>query len=179
MHAESADSILVGISSCLLGQRVRYDGTDRFQPQLVEELSRYFTLLPVCPETEAGLGIPRPPIKLRGDGVSRELDAVLVEDPAQAVTLELKRCIRARVAGLEHISGFVFKARSPSCGLNDTPIEIDGRLQAGSGLFAAALTARYQGLPVADEIELARPARLESFCRRVCRRAGRRFVRQV
>ncbi len=175
MRDKSTDRLVLGISSCLLGERVRYDGTDKLQPQLVAGLSRYFTLLPVCPEAGAGLGVPRPPIKLVIEPASQALHAVLVDNPAQQVTEPLTNYIRTCVDTLDGLSGFVFKARSPSCGLHDAVIESGTQQRPGPGLFATALTRRYPELPVADELELAHADRFESFCRRVYQGAGRRF----
>ena len=175
MDYKPADRLTVGISSCLVGERVRYDGGDKLQPQLVTALSRYFTLLPVCPEAGAGLGVPRPPIKLVIEPMSQALHAVLVDNPTQQVTVPLMNYIRACVGTLDGLSGFVFKARSPSCGLHDAVIESGTQRQSGPGLFAAALSRRYPDLPVADELELADADRFESFCRRVYQGAGRRF----
>jgi uncharacterized protein YbbK (DUF523 family) len=148
----------VGISACLLGRSVRWDGGHKDHPQLVERLSSRMELVPVCPEVEAGLGVPRDPIAFAGD----RLRVVRTgEDITERMRLAAeKRCLELEGLGL---AGFVFKARSPSCGLRDVPA-------AGRGLFAGAFAARNPDLPVADEEELKDPAALADFIKRVIAR---------
>jgi uncharacterized protein YbbK (DUF523 family) len=140
----------VGISRCLLGDEVRYDGGHRLEPTLIDELGVSVEWVPVCPEVEIGMGVPREPIHLAADGRTMRLVGVHTgvewTDRMQAWAqrrLEELRCLR--------LSGFVLKARSPSCGLRDVPIRNAG---PGQGMFAAALMAAMPDLPVEDEERL-------------------------
>ena len=140
----------IGISSCLLGERVRYDGQDKRDQPLIGFVSDYFNVVPVCPEMGAGLGVPRPPVQLVGDPLQpralgvrcRELD----------VTEQLERYAREKADGLGMVSGFIFKVRSPSCG-PDTPLYDVNGVEIGrtQGIFYRVLTDRYPLLPVEDE----------------------------
>jgi uncharacterized protein YbbK (DUF523 family) len=125
--------------------------------------------VPVCPEVEAGLGTPRDPMNLGRDASGR---LVLVTD---RVRDDLTRTIaeysvrRASELAAANLDGYVLKAGSPSCGL-DVPVDHE----RGMGLFAIALTTELEGLPIADERELANPEWRESFVDRVYARFRRR-----
>ncbi len=151
---------LVAVSRCLLGENVRYDGETKFVPSLIEALRRHFNIIGVCPEVEAGLPVPRPPVKL----VRRNhaIHAVGVNDAQYDVTQRLLRhATEFVVANRQRIAGFVLKARSPSCGFHTTPILPDER--TGSGLFVQTLLALDIEAPIQDEIALADPGGLENF----------------
>ena len=177
----------VGISACLLGERVRYDGGHKRDAWLVEVLGRDVEWVPVCPEVEAGFGTPREPIDLvRGADNTIRLVAV---DTQRDVTEPMQRFIDRRLEELaaERLSGYVLKAGSPSCGLDDVPIHDDGRNAQSaetadsavansvnsansessafldSGLFAKALRSRFPNLPIEDERRLADPERRRRF----------------
>jgi uncharacterized protein YbbK (DUF523 family)/uncharacterized protein YbgA (DUF1722 family) len=158
----------VGISACLLGERVRYDGGHKRDRFLSETLSRYVEWVPVCPELELGLGVPRPPIQLAR--ISRELRLVAVEDGAD-LTARMRRYARRRIAELarDDLCGFVLKQDSPSCGLERVKIHrADGRFERrGRGLFAAELVARFPFLPVEEEGRLADPDLRDHWIERV------------
>ena len=161
----------VGISRCLLGDEVRYDGGHKRELPLIEELSDLVEWVPVCPELEAGMGVPREPIHLvaRPTGSDARVRAVEVRT-GRDWTDRLAAWSLHRLGELEgmRLSGFVLKSRSPSCGLRDVPILTDGeRRTDGSGLFAAALVAAFPGLPVEDEERLRDPAVLATFLDRV------------
>ncbi len=156
----------VGVSACLAGQAVRWDGRDKRSEPLLA-LGRWVELLPVCPEVEAGFGVPRPPIRLERRG-----DAVRVVDygAGRDVTEALQAAVERRLEGLAALPlrGFVLKTRSPSCG----PAGVDlwegaqARPEA-AGVFAAQLAARWPTLPVTDEVALARADGVEHFLTRV------------
>jgi uncharacterized protein YbbK (DUF523 family) len=162
-------TLRVGVSACLLGQEVRYDGGHRRSETIVRFLGRWFEWIPVCPEMEIGLGVPRETIGLvdSPDGV-RLLGHVSGRD--LTATMNDYAARRAReLAGLQ-IAGYVFKARSPSCGLGDVPVAGPRRPETPShraGLFAAALTAMLPELPVIEETRLARLDECRRFIRRV------------
>lgn len=162
---------VIGVSSCLLGQRVRYDGDHKRDAYIVEELGARFELLPICPEMAIGMGVPRPAIRLvlEADGIH----ARGVLDPTLDVTARLAAFARQAIPGLAHLCGYVFKARSPSCGVGSTPLLIpDGEPGLTDGLFAAALQAALPHLPLEQEDRLGDPVLRERFLARVeaCRR---------
>jgi uncharacterized protein YbbK (DUF523 family)/uncharacterized protein YbgA (DUF1722 family) len=162
-----AQRLRLGISSCLLGQRVRYDGGDKRAPLLSEVVGSRVEWVPVCPEVELGLGTPRPPMVLR-----RAANGPRLWTPSTTAdhSRDMRRFAAQRVAalGADGIAGYVLKSRSPSCGLRSVPVE-DGqgrRVATGSGLFAAALCHRLPLIPLAEEQELEDPATLAQFLRR-------------
>ena len=145
---------LVGVSRCLLGHAVRYDGDSKANTIVIEQLGELFDLVPVCPEVEAGLSVPRPPVQLSGSIDHPRLTGR--GDPDLDVTELMQRFCSSRPAELDQLCGFVFKSRSPSCGLNSTPVFINGEsvTENSSGLFARAVTIMYPKLPVIEETEL-------------------------
>ncbi|WJW74986.1 DUF523 and DUF1722 domain-containing protein [Thiohalobacter sp. IOR34] len=163
----AAPPLLLGISSCLLGEAVRYDGSDRRDTWICGPLAEVFDFEPFCPETAIGLGVPRPPIQLLG--TPQRCRARGVEDPALDVTIPLQRLGRERARQLGRISGYIFKARSPSCGLSDVRLlGPDGRSRRrGTGRYAAAFLAARPALPVIDERRLSDPRQRDPFLERV------------
>jgi FdhD protein len=143
--------LTIGISSCLLGERVRYNG-DHKRAGWLEALEGRVRWVPVCPEVEVGMGVPREPVRLvRGGGGSRMLTVGSGIDHTGA----MRRFAAGRIEALarDGICGYVLKKDSPSCGLtsvrvfdDDTVARTDGR-----GLFAEELVARMPGLPVVEE----------------------------
>lgn len=158
---------LVGISRCLLGDAVRYDGKSKANTIVLEELNNYFEFLPVCPEVEAGLGIPRPPVQLTGSPGDQRVTGR--DDPALDVTELMQRYSEAKLSELSSLRGFIFKSRSPSCGLGSTPVFIDGQCisETGRGIFAGNLCAHYPQLAVIEETELQNKKMLDDFIRAV------------
>ena len=166
--SSAAAKPLVGVSACLLGHAVRYDGNDKRNDFIVDQLGQQCDFLPVCPEAEAGLGIPRPPVQLVGD--LNKCRARGRDDPQLDVTDRLENFSRQQLLRLDKISGYIFKSRSPSCGLVDTPIFNPDRLsdfQSGAGIFAGIVTSFYPSLPVCDENMLNDPDFAEEFIHRV------------
>ncbi len=160
----------VGISSCLLGERVRYDGGHRRDAWLADHLGRIAEFVPVCPEVELGLGVPRPTIRLEDDGRG----GVLLVEPSsrEDLTARMERWSAGRLALLEKadLDGYVFKGNSPSCGPGGVGIwTAEGRPagREGRGLFAAALLRRFPFLPVEEEGGLQDPLRRENFVLRL------------
>lgn len=166
--SESGRRIAIAVSGCLLGDRVRYDGTDKRDARACEEFARLFDLLPVCPEVGIGLTVPRPPIDLvlTPDGTRARLRSVPARDVTDPLGRYADEAVR-RLGGV--ISGYVFKARSPSCALRDAARRTeDGATAAhGGGVFAQHFLARLPGLPVADEVEIADSGAREDFIERV------------
>ena len=164
----------VGISRCLLGDDVRYDGTNKRSAAVIE-LGERVEWVPVCPEVEVGMGVPREPIQLiaRADGVPSANEYVRLQGVASGEdwTDRMREWTRGCVRELEaqRISGFVLKARSPSCGPAGVLVHraIGEPTAAGRGLFAEALATLMPDLPTIDEESLADPGARELFIHRV------------
>ena len=154
---------LVAVSKCLLGEPVRYDGQHMRQAWLVEELAEYIDILPVCPEVAAGLGVPRPPVQLVNtpDGVK----AKGVDDPILDVTELIQSYSEDFLPELERLSAVILKSRSPSCGIESTPLyNVQGEiLKTTSGLFAEAIKRHKPDLLVVDEQLLSDAAERDRF----------------
>lgn len=156
----------IGVSSCLLGEAVRYDGGHKRDPIVRSVLGRFAEWVPVCPELEAGLGVPRPPMRLVRDG-----DRVRLVEIASGRdhTRALARITAARVRALRALDlcGYVLKKDSPSCGIARVKLYALGRTRrAGVGVFARGLRAALPDLPVIDESQLRDPALREQFIER-------------
>ena len=162
------ERIRLGISACLLGERVRFDGGHKRDPFLVESLGQFVDWVPVCPEVESGMGAPRESMRLVqvGDEV-RLLTNKTVEDR----TGTMRRYARRRVEELEDdaLFGFVLKKDSPTCGLER--VKVYGTagvpMRSGRGLFAEALVTRFPLLPVEEEGRLNDPRLRENFVERI------------
>jgi len=168
----------IGVSACLLGHAVRWDGGHKREAALADDLTGVVEWVPVCPEVEVGMGVPRPPVRLERarDGATRVVDPASGRDWTPALTrwagVRLRELDRLRVCG------YVLKSRSPSCGLAHVPVYDAGTAAGrgasaaagaravsargasgagdapsapGRGAFAAALVARFGGLPVEEE----------------------------
>lgn len=159
--------IRIGVSACLLGQEVRYDGGHKHNAYLTGSLARYFEFVPFCPEVSIGLGIPRAPIRL--EARHDEVRAVGVRDPDLDVTDALLAYGSAVADAHRDLSGYIFKKGSPSCGLERVKIYSAKGMPAGKGrgLYARALTARLGLLPVEEEGRLMDPVLRENFIERV------------
>jgi uncharacterized protein YbgA (DUF1722 family)/uncharacterized protein YbbK (DUF523 family) len=160
--------IRLGVSACLLGDAVRYGGGHKRDAFLTDTLGPFVEWVPVCPEVEVGLGVPRPPIRLVGDAGAPRL---VVEKTGEDLTARMQRWARGRVAELAALGlhGYVLKKASPSCGLFRVRVhDAAGRPgAAGRGLFAAALTGALPTLPVEEEGRLADAGLRENFIERV------------
>jgi len=157
------DRPLVGVSQCLLGDAVRYDGRSKANQIVLEELSQRFKLIPVCPEVEAGLSIPRPPVQLTGSIENPKLTGR--DDPSIDITTIMLHYCNTKPAELKHLEGFIFKSRSPSCGLNSTPVFKNGVCftETGRGIFAKRLCETYPDLAVIEDSELKNKKLLDKF----------------
>lgn len=163
----SAPRIRIGVSSCLLGEEVRYDGGHKRNGYLCESLARHFEFVPFCPEVAIGLGIPRPPIRL--ESRDDQVRAVGVRDPSLDVSEPLRDYGQAVAARNQDLSGYIFKKGSPSCGLERVKVYGAKGMPAGKGrgLYAQALTQRLPLLPVEEEGRLMDPVLRENFIERV------------
>jgi len=145
---------IVAISSCLLGEKVRYDGKHKRDSCIAQYLSARVDWKPVCPEVGAGLGVPRPPVQLVGD--KDRPRALGVENANLDVTDALVDYAREMFQELHGVNGYIFKCRSPSCGLTDTPLfDADGDDNGfTSGIYARVIITALPDLPVIDEQRL-------------------------
>ncbi len=150
----------LGISACLLGHAVRYDGRDKYDPLLVERLAEFIEWVPVCPEVEFGFPVPRESIRLEGD---REAPALRGVFSLQDHTVAMREFCRCRVAALGLLGGFVFKSKSPSCGLAAPVYTNDAATGTAAGIFAAAWLAAHPGLPAIEAELLHDETRLHEF----------------
>jgi len=151
---------LVGVSSCLLGEEVRFNGGHKRHRFLTDELGPHVDWVAYCPEVSAGLGTPREPIRLTVDG--RLVNRSGTADHTDAMT--------ALPLPPEDLDGYVFKAKSPSCGIRAIPrYGADGvpAGAAGAGLYAARVLARFPLLAVEDEGRLNDPGLREAFVERL------------
>jgi len=160
--------IKVGVSACLLGEEVRYDGGHKRDAFVVDTLGSHVTWVAVCPEMEIGLGTPREAIRLQGDASAPRLIGTKTGiDLTRRMTGYARSRVRA-LAGLG-LSGYILKRASPSCGMERVKIYSEdgmpGRL--GRGLFAGALMDGLPLLPVEEEGRLSDPRLRENFITRV------------
>ena len=163
----SLNRIAIGVSSCLLGHKVRYDGSDKRNSIVGNQICNYFDCRPICPEYAIGLGVPRDPIQLVK--LDTGIRALKVADKTIDVTYPLVQYAAYVFNALPQICGYVFKARSPSCGLTDTPIyNQSGDVNAkGRGVYANQICELKNSLPVIDEIQLAILEARQEFIREV------------
>ncbi len=178
-EATSSLKIPVAISACLLGEPVRYDGGDKFNPQLIARLRQHFVLVAICPEVAIGMGVPRPPIQLVQDAAG--VRACGVQDPSHDITDLLASYGHDVAITQPELCGYVLKARSPSCGLGSTPLfDINGHLIGKTnGVYTGAILIALKTLPMADEEQLRVDANLQEFVKNVTdyyvRRKGNRL----
>ncbi len=170
----------LGISACLIGDPVRYDGQHRRSALLVDTMGDFIDWIPVCPEVESGMGIPREKIRLTQiDGNDR----LMGEESASDMTDAMHAWSTEQIDDLlrHDIDGYVFKTRSPSCAITDAPIyDAHGlELRRGAGFFARVLQARVPMLPLIDDETLRQPEARDDFIeqlftyRRIARRESR------
>lgn len=158
----------VGISSCLLGLNVRYNGGHKYSLLCVEQLGPHVELIGFCPEEAAGFGTPRPPMQLVG---TADCPALLqVDNPGPDLRPQLEAGLHAELDKFASLDGFILMPRSPSCGLYAVNLyNSAGQLQQEQtrGIFASAFCKRYPQLPVEQEDRLHAPGALHDFIRRM------------
>lgn len=162
------DKIRIGISSCLLGNPVRYDGAHKLNRILLDSLGQDVDYMPVCPEIECGMGSPREATRLEGLSDAPRLITRLTREDRTDMMI---RWAKNRVTQLEreNLSGFIFKSNSPSCGMERVKIydDLDVAAGTGTGLFARILMESFPGLPVEEESRLGDRALCEKFIERI------------
>ena len=174
------NKILVGASSCLLGNSVRYDGGHKHDRYLTDILANYFQFIAVCPEVECGLPVPRETMRLIGDPEKPRL--VTTRSGIDHTDRMLSFC-KQKVSQLESedLCAFIFKKDSPSSGLHKVKVygESGQAQKKGRGLFAATLVDRFPLLPVEEEGRLKDPVLRENFIEKVfCYKRWKTFLQE-
>jgi uncharacterized protein YbgA (DUF1722 family)/uncharacterized protein YbbK (DUF523 family) len=163
-----ASPIHVGISRCLLGEEVRFDGGHKRDRFLTDVLGRYVQWVPICPEVEAGLGTPREAMRLVGDAEQPRLMTITSE---RNMTTPVIQFTKRKLELLEQaeLSGYIFKKDSPSCGIERVKLFNTRGMptRTGVGLFARAFMERFPLVPIEDEGRLCDPALRDSFIERI------------
>ncbi len=163
----------IGISACLLGEPVRYDGSDRRRGRILEYFAGRVEWTPLCPEVETGMGVPRETVELVLPIESAAAGLRLLgTESRKDHTAAMREWAAKRLRELDGIGGCILKARSPSCGLRGVPAR-NGE-EPASGMFAAALTARFADLPVVEDEDLDSIEALDEFEHRVGEYARRK-----
>ena len=166
--AHAAETIRIGISSCLLGQHVRFDGGHKRDAFLVDTFGTFVEWVPVCPEVELGLGTPRESLRL----IRRGADVRMVNTRSgRDISDQMRAWAQARADSLaaDELAGYVLKKDSPSCGMERVKVYAESGMadKGGRGLFAEALMARFPRLPVEEEGRLSDPRLRDNFVERV------------
>jgi uncharacterized protein YbgA (DUF1722 family)/uncharacterized protein YbbK (DUF523 family) len=159
--------IKIGVSACLLGEHVRYDGGHKHDRYITDTLGKYFSFVPVCPEAGCGLPIPREAMRLEGDHAAPRL---MTRQTRLDKTEQMSCYCVAKIRELENeeLCGFIFKKDSPSSGLFRVKVYNNGQaVKNGSGLFAAAMVRHFPLLPMEEEGRLNDPDIRENFIERV------------
>ena len=165
---ETMKRIRIAVSSCLLGEKVRYDGRDKLDGYIRDVLGERVEFVAVCPEKECGLGVPREPMILVGD---KSAPRLLTRETRLDHTERMRGWTSRKLAELEKedLRGFIFKSDSPSCGPAGVKV-YDGESVArrsGTGIFARAFIERFPRIPVEDEHGLRDDDRRARFIERV------------
>ncbi|RLM24005.1 hypothetical protein BIY29_09485 [Brenneria alni] len=163
------DQIPVGISSCLLGNPVRFDGGHKRLAFAVEQLAPYFRFEPVCPEMSVGLPVPRPALRLIKDTEGNITLRASNGSPLD-VTEQMRLFSTQKVSQLQHLCGYIVCAKSPSCGMERVRVYDESQKNArksGIGLFTQELLHQLPWLPVEEDGRLHDPGLRENFIERV------------
>jgi uncharacterized protein YbbK (DUF523 family) len=160
--------VKIGVSSCLLGEKVRYDGGHKLDSLLTDTFGRFVEWVPVCPEVESGLSVPREAMRLVGEPDAPRLVAYHtgIDHTDRMVNWAQEKIEYLKSAGL---CGYIFKSKSPSSGMQGVEVytpsgELAGR---GVGIFARIFINAFPLLPVEDEVRLRDPVLRERFIERV------------
>lgn len=161
------ETITIGVSACLLGEKVRYDGGHKHDRYITDTLGRFFRFLPVCPEVGCGLPVPREAMRLEGDPAAPRLVTGRTRiDLTEQMLGYCRRQVEELAAA--DLCGFIFKKDSPSSGLFRVKVYNEGiPAKAGRGLFADAVVKRFPLLPVEEEGRLCDMGIRENFIERV------------
>lgn len=160
-------SIKIGVSACLLGEHVRYDGGHKHDRYITDTLGLYFSFVPVCPEVGCGLPTPREAMRLEGDPAAPRL---MTRQTRIDMTEQLLEYCPAKIRALERegLCGFIFKERSPSCGLTEVPLHGIGTSDMSTvGLFAREIVRCFPLMPLEEAEHLNDPHVRKNFIERV------------
>ena len=162
----------LGVSSCLLGESVRYNGEHKRDSTVIDLLGQQFEAVPVCPEVELGMGVPREPVRLVANDASSErmVGSESGKDWTQAMVDF--NSIKLEALRQQNLSGFIFKSRSPSCGPGNVLLHHEQEKSLTAGLFAHALMQYFPSLPVIDEEQLQDKQVREDFIARIIKHGG-------
>lgn len=167
----TSDAVRIGISSCLLGEEVRFDGGHKRDAFLVQTLGPMVEWVPVCPEVEIGLGTPRESIRLIRDPKALDQVRLVTGKTGVDLTKKMRQYARQRVRALakENLCGYILKKDSPSCGMERVKVwhEQGPAERNGRGLFARELLTQFPNMPVEEEGRLRDPRLRENFIDRV------------
>ena len=163
------DKIRIGVSSCLVGEKVRWNGDHKQDKYVRQVLSKYFEYTPVCPEMEVGMGVPRETVALYGDV---EKPKMISKKTQTDWTGPMQKYIKNRIDSLnsDDLCGYIFKSKSPSCGLGRVPLYSEfgsNKVKHGPGMFAKAFINSFPLVPTEDEGRLNDPRIRENFIVRV------------
>ncbi|MBN1879005.1 DUF523 and DUF1722 domain-containing protein [bacterium] len=162
------NKIRLGVSTCLLGHKVRYDGGHKRDPFIIDVLGKFFDFVPVCPEVEAGFPIPREAFRLVGNVDEPRLitQRTKIDHTDRMITWAHARC---DALAAENLSGYIFKSKSPNSGLFRVKVYNDKGMpiQQGVGLFARVFTERFPVIPVEEEGRINDLSIRENFLERV------------
>ena len=152
----------------MLGDKVRYDAKVQLYPELKQFIQQHFDIISVCPEVEIGLSVPRPPVQLVETRLPNDLSYIKMigrDDPSIDITQDMQKYCQQRPPQLNSIHGYIFKSKSPSCGVDNAPLFNEQGLDAGlaKGLFVSAILQFYPSLPITDELNLITQQQLETF----------------
>ena len=165
---ENESKIRLGISTCLLGEKVRYDGGHKLDRFLTDTLGRWVEYVPVCPEVECGLGTPREAMRLEGDPNNPRL---VTNKTGRDLTELMTSWGKSRLAELEkeNLCGYIFKSKSPSSGMERIKVYDGNGIpgKTGVGIWARMFIERFPLLPVEDEGRLHDPGLRENFIERI------------
>jgi uncharacterized protein YbbK (DUF523 family) len=162
------EKVKLGISSCLLGNNVRWNGGHKLDRFLTNTLGEFVDFIPVCPEAECGMGIPREPLRLVGDPANPRLintkSKIDRTDQMQAWARK-----RLKALEMEDLCGFIFKCDSPNCGMIRVKVYSDKGMpiKKGVGIFAHMFMERFPRLPVEDDGRLHNPGIRENFIEQI------------
>ena len=166
MNGEGLEKIKIGISSCLMGEKVRFDSGHKRNAYINGILANFFEFTTFCPEVEIGLSIPREPIRLVT--LNDKVHCVGTRNPELDVTEDLYKSADEQQAWHRQLCGYILKKGSPSCGMERVRLykgDVPDRI--GVGLYAERLMKNFPNLPVEEEGRLEDPVLRENFIQRV------------
>jgi len=166
-HSENTP-ITIGVSKCLIGEKVRYDGNHARNSFVADTLNKWVEFTPVCPEADLGMGIPRPTIRLekQKNDIKLICPSTNKDYSKQMNNYGLKKVKEFKKNELD---GYIFKRSSPSCGINKLKVfRDDGSIErTGIGFFAKNILEQFPNLPIEDEGRLSDPQLRENFIERI------------